>query len=324
MRIIMTGGTGLLGRPLSAALASDGHEITVLSRQPDKVKDMPAGVKLAGWDGETSQGWGQLADGADAIINFAGAGIGDGRWNDERKQQIRQSRTKAGKAVMEAVAAAKARPKVLIQASAVGYYGTQTGDKTVTEAASPGSDFLAKVCFDWEASTAAVKKLGVRRPVLRTGIVLANEGGAFPKLLLPFKLFAGGPLGSGKQWLPWIHIADQIAAIQFLLHNEAADGPFNLSAPTPVTNSEMAKAIGEVMGRPAIVPAPAFAMRTALGEMATLVLDGQRAVPSKLQALGFQFKYETVLPALRDLLGKPANGVIEDEKAAAPPVKVNA
>lgn len=321
MRIIITGGTGLLGRPLSAALANEGHDVTVLSRQPGKVKDMPPTVKLAEWDGETSQGWGQLVDGADAIINFAGAGIGDGRWSDERKQQIRQSRIKAGKAVMEAIAAATARPKVLLQASAVGYYGVQNGDKVVTEAASPGSDFLAKVCFDWEASTAAVKKLGVRRPVLRTGIVLANEGGAFPKLLLPFKLFAGGPLGSGKQWLPWIHVADQIAAIQFLLQNGSAEGPFNLAAPTPVTNSEMAKAIGEVMGRPSIVPAPALAMRTALGEMATLVLDGQRAVPSKLQALGFQFKYETILPALRDLLGKPAAG----EQAAAPPAsKVSA
>lgn len=320
MRIIITGGTGLLGRPLSAALASEGHEVTVLSRQPDKAKAIALGVKLAAWDGESSQGWGQLVDGADAIINFAGSGIGDGRWSDERKQQIRQSRIKAGKAVLEAITGATVKPKVLLQASAVGYYGTQSGDKVVTEAASPGNDFLAKVCFDWEASTAPVKKLGVRRPVLRTGIVLANEGGAFPKLLLPFKLFAGGPLGSGKQWLPWIHITDQVRAIQFLLQNESADGPFNLAAPNPVTNGDMAKAIGEVMGRWSVVPAPAFAMRTALGEMATLVLDGQRAVPSKLQALGFQFNYETIVPALRDLLSKPAAG----EQAAAPPTKVNA
>ena len=306
MRIIITGGTGLLGRPLSAALANEGHDVTVLSRQPGKVKDMPPTVKLAEWDGETSQGWGQLVDGADAIINFAGAGIGDGRWSDERKQQIRQSRIKAGKAVMEAIAAATARPKVLLQASAVGYYGVQNGDKVVTEAASPGSDFLAKVCFDWEASTAAVKKLGVRRPVLRTGIVLANEGGAFPKLLLPFKMFAGGPLGNGKQWLPWIHIADHVSAVQFLLQTEAADGPFNLVAPNPVTNAEMAKAIGEVMGRPAFVPAPAFALRTALGEMSALVLAGRKVVPTKLQALGFSYKYETLLPALRNLLDKSA------------------
>jgi uncharacterized protein (TIGR01777 family) len=304
MRIIITGGTGLIGRPLSAALVAEGHDVTVLSRNPDKVKNMAAGVKLVAWDGQSAQGWGHLADGADAIINFAGEGIGDGRWNNERKQKIRQSRTLAGKAVMEAISAAAVKPKVLVQASAVGYYGTNTGDKPVSETASPGSDFLAKVCFDWEVSTAAANRLGVRRPVLRTGIVLANEGGAFPKLLLPFKLFAGGPLGGGKQWLPWIHMADQVRAILFLLHNEQADGPFNLSAPNPVTNSEMAKQIGEVMGRPAFVPAPAFAMKTVLGEMAVLVLEGQRAVPTKLQALGFQFKYETVQAALRNLLDK--------------------
>jgi uncharacterized protein (TIGR01777 family) len=304
MRIIITGGTGLIGRPLSAALVADGHDVTVLSRNPDKVKDVVKGVKLAAWDGQTAQGWGHLADGADAIINFAGEGIGDGRWSDERKQKIRQSRTLAGKAVMEAISAAAVKPKVLIQASAVGYYGTSTGDKQVAEGASPGNDFLSKVCFDWEASTAAANRMGVRRPVLRTGIVLANEGGAFPKLLLPFKLFAGGPLGNGKQWLPWIHIEDEVRAIQFLLANEQADGPFNLCAPNPVTNSEMAKQIGEVMGRPSFMPAPGIAMKSVLGEMSVLVLEGQRAVPTKLQALSFQFKYETLAPALRDLLGK--------------------
>lgn len=306
MRIIITGGTGSIGRPLTAALVNDGHDVTVLSRNPNKAKNMAGGVKLLAWDGETAQGWGQAADGADAIINLAGEGIGDGRWDEARKQRIRQSRMKAGKAIMDAISAASARPKVLVQASAVGYYGVQTGDKPATEAASPGTDFLAKVCFDWELSTAAASRLGVRRPIIRTGIVLTKEGGALPKLLLPFKLFAGGPLGSGKQWLPWIHIEDQVRAIQFLLQNEAADGPFNLSAPNPVTNSEMAKAIGEVMGRPSFMPAPGFALRTALGEMATMVLDGQKAVPAKLQALGFQFKYDSIVPALRNLLDKPA------------------
>jgi uncharacterized protein (TIGR01777 family) len=329
MRIIITGGTGLIGRPLSAALAADGHDVTVLSRNPDKVKNPVAGVKLAAWNGQSAEGWGHLADGAGAIINLAGEGIADGRWSDERKQKIRTSRTLAGKAVMEAISTAAVKPKVLLQASAVGYYGTNTGDKQVTEAASPGSDFLSKVCFDWEVSTAAASRLGVRRPVLRTGIALANEGGAFPKLLLPFKFFAGGPLGSGKQWLPWIHIDDQVRAMLFLLHNEQADGAFNLAAPNPVTNSEMAKQIGEVLGRPAFVPAPGFAMKTALGEMAVMVLEGQRAVPAKLQALGFQFKYDTVGAALRNLLGKTetagTNGQGSAEKVKeAPPEKARA
>lgn len=305
MRIIITGGTGLLGRPLSAALVQNGHEVIVLSRNPDKVKEMPPGVKLHAWDGQSGQGWSHLADGDYAIVNYAGEGIGDGRWSNERKQKIRQSRVNAGKAVMEAVSAAAVKPKVLVQASGIDYYGAAPTDKPVTEASSPGNTFLAKVCFDWEASTAAVKTQGVRRPVLRTGIVLANEGGAFPKLLLPFKLFAGGPLGSGQQWLSWIHLADHVRAVQFLLQNEAADGPFNLVAPNPVTNQEIAKAIGEVMGRPSFVPAPAFALRAALGEMSALVLEGVRATPNKLQALGFQFQYDTVQPALRNLLDKP-------------------
>jgi uncharacterized protein (TIGR01777 family) len=321
MRIIITGGTGLIGRPLSTALVAEGHDVTVLSRNPDKIKDMVAGVKLAAWDGQSAQGWGQLADGADAIINFAGEGIGDGRWNNERKQKIRQSRTMAGKAVLEAISAAAVKPKVLLQASAVGYYGTNTGDKLVTETASPGNDFLSKVCFDWEASTAAATRMGVRRPVLRTGIVLANEGGAFPKLLLPFKFFAGGPLGNGKQWLPWIHIEDEVRAIQFLLNTDQADGPFNLAAPNPVTNSEMAKQIGEAMGRPSFMPAPGFALKTVLGDMSTLVLDGQRAVPTKLQALNFPFKYETVQGALRNLLGKSESAGEDDQANQAQPTE---
>ncbi len=162
--------------------------------------------------------------------------------------------------------------------------------------------------------------MGVRRPVLRTGVVLANEGGAFPKLLLPFKFFAGGPLGSGKQWLPWIHIEDEVRAIQFALTNEEADGPFNLSAPNPVTNSEIAKKLGEILGRPSFVPAPGFALQTVLGEMSVLVLEGQRAVPAKLQALGFQFKYPTIEPALRQLLAKPATA----SESGAPPASPDA
>lgn len=303
MRILITGGTGLIGRPLSAALVAEGHDVTVLSRNPDRVKNPVPGVKLVAWNAQSAEGWGHLADGAGALINLAGEGIGDGRWSDERKRKIRTSRTLAGKAVMEAIAAAAVKPKVLLQASGINYYSTSMGDKLVTESAPPGADYLSKVCFDWEASTAAAAGMGVRRPVLRTGIVLATEGGAFPKLLLPFKLFAGGPLGSGKQWLPWIHREDQVRAMLFLLHNEEANGPFNLSAPNPVTNREMAKQIGEVMGRPAFMPAPGFAIKTALGEMSMLVLEGIRAVPAKLQALGFEFKYPTLQPALRNLLG---------------------
>ena len=306
MRVIITGGTGLIGRPLSQALVAAGHEVVVLTRNPQKVKNMPAGVRLQQWDGASAAGWGELADGAHAIVNLAGEGIADGRWSGARKQAIRQSRIDAGKAVMAAIQAATTKPKVLVQSSAVGYYGSETGDALLNEAHSPGADFLAKVCFDWELSTAAASRQGVRRAVIRTGIVLSNEGGAFPKVVMPFNFFAGGPLGNGKQWMPWIHWEDQVRAIQFLIDNDQAEGAFNLSAPNPVRNSEMAKAIGAVKGRPAFMPAPGFAINMVFGEMGTVVLDGQRAVPQHLQELGFEFKYNTVEAALRDLLGDKA------------------
>lgn len=318
MRVLITGGTGLIGRQLSRALAAEGHEVIVLTRAPDRVKNVPAGIKLQKWDGQSVEGWGELVDGAGAIVNLAGAGIADRRWSRERKQEIRQSRINAGKAILEAIAAASAKPSVLIQASAVGYYGTRTGDTQVTESFSPGGDFLPKVCFDWEASTAAVKKYGVRRAVIRTGVVLSNEGGAFPKQVLPFKLFIGGPVGSGKQWYPWIHIEDEVRAIRFLIANENAEGPFNLCAPNPVTNKEFSKLIGEILGRPSFLPAPAFALRLLFGEMAVVLLEGQRAVPQRLLELGFRFKYETPRAALQNLLGKSSPAANPTAQSAQP------
>jgi uncharacterized protein (TIGR01777 family) len=301
MRVIITGGTGLIGRPLSAALVADGHEVIVLSRNPAHTKSMPPGVTLESWDGKTAAGWGHLVEDAEAIINLAGESLADGRWSEERKQRILASRVDAGNAVIEAIVQADKKPAVLVQSSAVGYYGPR-GDEMITEESSPGADFLARVCFDWEASSAPASVMGVRRPIIRTGIVLSNEGGAFPKLVLPFRFFAGGPLGSGKQWYPWIHIEDEVRAILFLLQHEQADGPFNLAAPNPLTNKELAAVIGKVMGRPALMPAPGFALQTLLGEMSTVVLDGQRAVPARLQALGFDFKYPTAEEALKALL----------------------
>ncbi len=301
MRIIITGGSGLIGRQLCSSLLSAKHEVIVLSRNPTKVKDLPDGVRLAQWDGKSAADWGELADGAGAMINLAGEGIADGRWSSERKQRIRESRIHAGLAVVDAIKQAKNKPGVLLQASAVGYYGPGQ-DQVITEESPMGHDFLAKVCHDWEASSVAVTKMGVRRPVLRTGVVLSQAGGAFPKMAMPFKLFAGGPIGSGKQWLPWIHIEDQVRAIEFLLAQENATGPFNLSAPTPVTNKEFGDTLGQVMSRPALLPTPAFAMKAIFGEMSTVLLDGQRAVPQRLQALGFTFKFPTLEAALTDLL----------------------
>lgn len=301
MQIVISGATGLIGKPLCAALIADGHTITVLTRNPEQTRKMPAQIQLVHWDGQTLGDWSRSVDGADAIINLAGAGIADGRWGAARKQSIIQSRVLAGQALTQAIERAQQKPKVLIQASAVGYYGP-CQDQTITEASMPGNDFLASVCFAWEGSTAAVSKFGIRRPILRTGIVLSNAGGAFPKMALPFRLFAGGPIGNGKQWLPWIHIDDEVRAIQFLLDHADADGAFNLSAPYPVTNKEFGRLIGKVMGRPALMPTPAFALRAIFGEMATLLLDGQCAVPQHLQELGFTFRFSMAEAALENLL----------------------
>lgn len=307
MRIIIAGGTGLIGRALGESLAADRHEVMVLSRSPQNAEGFSDSVQLVRWDARTAEGWGGLVDGADAVINLAGESIAGknplaGRWTPDRKHRIRESRVQAGQAIVQAIEAAADKPGVLIQASAVGYYGP-CGDELITEQSPPGSDFLANVCLDWEAATAPVEAMGVRRVILRTGMVLSMDGGALPLMVLPFRfVIAGGPMGDGRQWVSWIHLRDEIRAIRFLLENESAQGVYNLSAPTPLQNVDFSRTIGRVMNRPAVMPAPGFALRMILGEMATIVLDGQRAIPARLQDAGFKFKYTDAETALRDLL----------------------
>jgi uncharacterized protein (TIGR01777 family) len=195
------------------------------------------------------------------------------------------------------------KPRVVIQASGVGYYGPR-GDEELTEEASPGQDFLARTAIEWEASTVPVEPLGVRRAIIRSGAVLSIKGGAFPFMLLPFRLFVGGSVGSGRQWLPWIHIADEVRAIRFLIENETASGPFNLVALDLLTNAEFNQVLGRVMRRPALMRVPAFALRLLLGEMSIILLEGQKAIPRRLQELGFTFRFPEAEAALRDLLGK--------------------
>lgn len=306
MRVIITGGTGLIGKALANSLAHDHHEVIVLSRNPNRTNGLAAGVKVVTWDARSAQGWGELADGAGAIVNLAGESIaGEGfppsRWTGARKRSILESRVNAGKAVLEAIRNAKNKPAVLVQSSAVGYYGTFEDDRDVTENDPAGSDFLADTCKTWEATTAEVEKWGVRRVLLRTGVVLSTKGGALPLQALPFKLFAGGPLGNGKQQMPWIHLEDEVAAIRFLMENPEASGPFNLSAPNPLSNAAFGKALGKALGRPSFFPTPGFVFQLAFGELSMLLLKGQRAVPRRLSELGFQFKYPQAEAALRDL-----------------------
>jgi len=301
MRTIITGGTGLIGRALAANLAADGHQVILLSRDPGRTTDLPTGVTAERWDARTAAGWGHLADGAHAIVNLAGENIGAGRWTAERKRRIRDSRINAGQAVVQAVQAAQNKPDLVIQSSAVGIYGPR-GDEEVSEQASPGTDFLSQIAVEWEASTAPVDQLGVRRPIVRSGVVFSNQAMAFQRMVLPFKLFVGGPIGGGRQWLPWVHIADEVGAIRFLMAHPEATGPFNLTAPETVTNAGFGRTLGKVLGRPSFMPVPGFAMRLALGEMSTVLLDGQRAVPQRLSDLGFTFRYPKLEDALRDLL----------------------
>ena len=307
MRVIITGGTGLIGRALSADLAADGHEVIVLSRAPERSKGLAAGVRAERWDGQTGDGWAALADGADAIVNLAGANISGGglfpsRWTDERKRLIRESRLNAGRAVVDAVRQTSRKPRAVIQASGIGVYGPH-GDEPVAEDGPVGQDFLASfAAHEWEPSTAPVEAMGVRRAIIRTGVVLSKTEGALRPMLLQFRLFAGGPIGSGKQWMSWIHLKDEARAIRFLIENQSASGPFNLAAPQSVTNAEFARTLGRVMGRPSWVPVPGLVMRAAFGEVADLLLTGQRGVPHRLVDLGFQFRFPELEGALRDAL----------------------
>ena len=302
MRVLITGGTGLIGTALLKSLHDSNCEVTILTRSPERHQaSTPNGVRLEKWDGETAEGWGHLVSQMDAVVNLTGEGIANGRWSTERKERIRESRIRAGNALVSAIRDAETVPGTLIQSSAVGYYGPG-GDETMTEQNSAGEDFLARVCFDWEASTAEVEAMGVRRVVIRTGVVLSAQGGALPRMTLPFRLFAGGPLGSGKQYFPWIHIADEVAAIRFLLENEKASGPYNLAAPNPPRNREFVRDLGRAMGRPSLLPTPSFALQALFGEMSTVLLDGQRAVPARLQEDGYEFIFPETVAALRDLV----------------------
>jgi len=304
MKIIIAGGTGFIGSALVNALLPEKHEIIVLSRAPEKIKLAHPAIQLVKWDGKTGDGWARYADGADALVNLAGEPIAPLPWFGERKIKIRASRVNAGYALADAALQAKNKPRALVQASAVGYYGLR-GDERLNEDAPPGDDYLAQVCRAWEAATLAVEAQGVRRAVYRTGLVLARHGGILPLMALPFQFFVGGRVGDGKQWMSWIHLADEIAAIKTLIQNENARGAFNLVAPNPVRNQTFARALAQALGRPSVIPTPAFALKAPFGEMADLLLlGGQRVAPQRLAQLGFQFRFPTIEAALQDVYRK--------------------
>jgi uncharacterized protein (TIGR01777 family) len=299
MNLVITGASGFIGSILTERLCNGGHTVVLLSRNPPAEKILPTKRWLP-WQPGVAGEWERSIDGADGIINLAGEPIAGKRWSSAQKEILRSSRIKTTRALVDAVRKAKVRPKFLISSSAVGYYGPRE-DELLTEDSAPGDGFLAKLCVNWEAEANTATDLGVRVALLRTGIVLATGKGALAKMIPPFKYFVGGSLGHGKQWFPWIHLSDQVGLIEFLMANHKAAGPFNATAPNPVTMVEFCKALGKTLHRPSWAPVPAAVLSLMLGEMAEMLLTGQRAVPQAALGLGYPFKHPNLFPALESL-----------------------
>jgi uncharacterized protein (TIGR01777 family) len=301
--VVITGGTGFIGRALCRKLSENGYEVAALTRNRDGAKALLGDRAVAvQWDGRTASGWLEVASRADAIINLAGENIGGGRWTPSRKSAIRESRVQAGRAVVEALRLASPRPRTLIQASAVGLYGSR-GDEEIDERAAPGEGFLPDTVRHWEESTREAEDLGVRRVVLRSGLVLGRSGGSLPRFLTPFRFFVGGPVGSGEQWVSWIHRDDEVGAIRHLLARRDLSGVFNLASPNPVRMKEFARTLGRALRRPAWFRVPAFLLRWIYGQMAEeTILEGQRVLPKALLRGDYRFLYPELGPALRQIL----------------------
>jgi hypothetical protein len=306
MRVFVTGGTGLIGSKLVQRLQERGDAVVLLTRRPEQVTPSSAGqFTTIGGDPVQAGPWMDGIADCDAVVHLAGEGLFNRRWWTSFKQKLRDSRVLSTQNVVAALAKQPRRadgsPKVLVSASAIGWYGPH-GDEELTEDADPGKDFLACVCVEWENAAAAAQEHGVRVVLLRTGVVLAKGGGALAQMITPFKLFVGGPVGSGRQTMSWIHIEDLVGEILFALDNPQVSGPLNGTAPHPVTNKEFSKALGRVLHRPSIMKMPGFMLRVLLGEVADVVTKGQRVLPRKALQAGYSFKFTDVEAALRDVL----------------------
>jgi uncharacterized protein (TIGR01777 family) len=299
VHILITGGTGLIGRHLCKALLAQGHELTVLSRSPDSVPakcgaTVHAMASLDEWRADQT---------FDAVINLAGEPIIDARWSAQRKRVLWDSRVTLTEELVRRIAAARHKPGVLLSGSAVGYYGNR-GDDVLDESAAAGKDFPARLCKAWEDAALGAQIMGVRVCLLRTGLVLSRQGGLLGRMLLPFKLGMGARLGSGKQWMSWIHIDDYVAMSLNLLRDAHARGPYNMTAPQPVTNAEFTSALAAVLHRPAVFAMPALILKPVMGERACLMLEGQRVLPERLEASAYRFSFANLADAFHDMLGR--------------------
>jgi len=304
MQIVVTGGTGFIGRPLCASLSQEGHRVTLLTRRKEEAQRLfGSAVTAVEWNGTETGAWEQSLEEADAVINLAGAPIADARWTDARKRLLTLSRVLTTRLLVVALSRRSSKPRMLINASGIGYYGA-CDDRVLDEGAARGQGFLADLCLAWEAEALRAAELGVRVVMLRTGMVLEQDGGALPKMLLPFRLFAGGSILPGTQWVSWIHRRDHIGLIQWLLATPSISGPLNAVAPGAVTMHRFCEVLGQVLHRPSWLPVPGFALQLALGELGTLMTTGQRVHPAKAISGGYVFHYPTLEPALRAILMK--------------------
>jgi len=301
MKVVIAGGTGFLGRALVDHLAAHGHEVISLSRSGPAPG--PSGSRRVDWQPDGTPGpWAREVESADAIVNLAGAGIADRRWSAARKEELRVSRVLSTRSLVSAVRAAAKKPATFIQGSAVGFYGV-SGDQAIDESFPPGDDFLGSTCVIWEAEAHPVEALGCRLVRIRTGIVLAKDGGALPQMAMPFRFFVGGPIASGRQFMSWIHRDDWLHLVRWALETPTVSGVFNATAPNPATNAEFSKALGRALHRPSWLPVPGFALRILFGEFATHgLVGGQRVVPKRALDAGFSFIYPDLGDALTSAL----------------------
>lgn len=305
MKVAITGATGFVGSRLVERLQEEGDQILVFTRDPDRARRVFPdaafpNVEVVAYSPLESGNWQQKISGCDGVVNLAGAPIAESRWTPERKQEILDSRKIGTQKIVEAIAEANPRPSVLVNSSAIGYYGSSE-TKTFDETDSPGDDFLAQVCREWEAEAEKVKESGTRLVILRTGIVL-GMGGALAKMLPPFRLFAGGPLGSGRQWFSWIHRDDLVNLMIKALREPDMQGVFNATAPNPVRMAQLCQTLGQIMHRPSWLPVPDLALEMLLGDAAKVILEGQQVLPKRTQAHGFEYQYPTVKQALEEVL----------------------
>ncbi len=301
MNVFIAGGTGFIGRALTLRLKRDGHSVTALTRSLDKGRSL-LGVEVDLLEASASdEALIAALERADAVVNLAGEPILGGRWDEAKKRRLRRSRIDLTSSLVDAMAKTTSPPKVLISGSAVGLYGNR-GDEILTEASRPGAGFLADLCRDWEAAAMKAESHGTRVVLLRTGVVLGRGGGALDQMLPPFRFGLGGPLGSGTQFVPWIHLDDLIEMVAVAIGEEAFAGPLNGSAPNPVTFRDFASGLGEVLGRPAFLPVPKFALKLLFGQASSVLLDSQRVLPKRAIELGFGFRFPDLKSALRDLL----------------------